>query len=230
MARSQAGIGYGTVLEIALADTPETLVYIAETTSHTPPSFTDETVEVTHMQSPNRAREYVAGLTDTGESTHEMNFVPASPTDRFLLSIGGKNLIAYLTFTNGYRMIYSAVRQGYERNIPMDDKRVATLTLKASGDPIMTPTPAAPRNLVSPSIDGIPKVGVPLVADQGIWAGAQDITYQWQAAGVDISGATASAFVPGTANIGDVITVEVTGANADFETVVVSAGTAVVAA
>lgn len=229
MARSQAELGYGTVLEIALASTPGTLVYIAETTSHTPPSFTDETVDVTHMQSPNRTREYIAGLTDTGESSHEMNFVPGSATDVFLLSIKGKNIIANLTFPNGYKLIYSAVRQGYERAIPVDDRMTATLTLKVSGDP--TPVAvSAPRNLVNPAIIGTAKVGAPLIVDQGVWAGALDIAYQWKAAGANISGATGPSYVPVTGDIGDTITCEITASNASFDTVELTAATAAVIA
>jgi hypothetical protein len=228
MARSQAQLGYGTVLEIALASAPTVFTYIAETTSHNPPSFTDATVEVTHMQSPNRSREYIAGLTDTGESTHEMNFVPGSATDAFLLASRGLALIARLTFTNGKSMVYNCVRSGYERGIVIDDRMTATLTLKVSGDPTMV-VQAAPRNLAVPTISGTAVVGSPLICDQGLWAGATDIEYQWQAAGADIVGAVAPSYVPVTGDIGDTITCEVTGVNSGFSTMAESAATAAVA-
>ncbi len=229
MPKSQASIGYGTTLEIALADTPSTFIYIEETTSHTPPSFTDDTVDATHMASPNRIREYISTLSDPGESSHEMNYIPGSPTDLFLSSIQGKRLVARLTFINGRQLIYSAFRSGYETEIPLDDKLAATLTLKVSGEPIPT-DPASPRNLALPTIEGTPKVGIPLIADQGIWAGASKVEFQWKADGANISGAIRSSFVPTTAQIGDAITVEVTASNDDFDTVVTSAATAVVAA
>lgn len=229
MAKSQARIGFGTTLEIALVSAPDVWTFIAETKSHTPPSFTDSTVEVTHMQSPNRKREYISGLTDSGSSSHEMNFIAGSVTDRFLLSIGGKNLVARLTFVQGMQMIYSAVREGYERDIPMDDAQTATLTLKVSGDPVLT-SAAAPRNLVAPTIEGTPKVGIPLIVDEGVWAGAEGVTYQWEAAGSPVSGATLSSYVPVAADIGDVMTCVVTGANGSFSTSVETAATAGVAA
>jgi len=229
MPASKAMIGYGTVLEIARASAPSTWTYIAETKSHTPPSFTDSTVEVTHAQSPGRAREYIGGLSDPGESSHEMNWIPGSATDTFLRGIGGDSLIARLTFPNGCQMIYNAIRAGYETDVPLDEGIGATLTLKVSGEPTMTAV-AAPRNLVAPVILGTPKVGVPLTVDPGVWAGARAITYQWQADGVDVSGATGGSLVPVTANIGDVITVVVNGANGSFDVDVESAGTAVVAA
>lgn len=229
MPKSQATIGYGTTLEIALADDPNTFVYIAETKSHTPPSFTDDTVDVTHMASPNRMREYISTLSDPGESSHEMNYIPGSPTDTFLSSIQGKRLVTRLTFTNGRQMIYSAYRSGYEREIPLDEGIGATLTLKVSGEPVLT-APSAPRSLAAPAIEGTPKVGVPLIADSGVWAGASELEYQWQVDGADVPGATASSYVPTVADVGSAVQVEITASNGDFETVLVSTATANVAA
>lgn len=229
MPASKAMIGYGTVLEIALASAPSTWTRIAETKSHKPPSFTDATAEVTHAQSPGRAREYIAGLSEPGESSHEMNWVPSSATDVFLRSIAGVNIIARLTFPNGCQMIYNAIRSSYETDVPLDEGIGATLTLKVSGEPTMTAA-AAPRNIVLPTISGTPKVGVPLVLDTGVWAGAKSLSYQWQADNVDVVGATGAAFVPVVGNVGDVITCVVTGANDDFSTSAETAGTTAVAA
>lgn len=230
MPASQASMGYRTALEIALASAPATFTYIAEVKSNTPPSFSDSTIDVTHMQSPGGVREYISGLSDAGESSHEMNYVPGSATDVFLRSIIRKNLVVRLTFPNGRQLIYNAVRSGYETDVPTDDGMSATLTLKVSGEPVMTPA-AAPRNLVAPAISGVARVGIPLTVDDGVWAGAQDVVYQWMGDGVDIAGATGRSYVPVVGDIGDVITCEVTGTNAAFSTAVVSAGTiAVVAA
>jgi hypothetical protein len=229
MAETEASIGYGVVLELALASTPATRVYIPEVTTVTPPSDKDDQVEATHAQSPNRYREFIPGLTDAGEAEAEMNYVPGSEADRFLMSVRGKRLIAYLTWPNGVSCIFHCSRQSYEKETPFDDKMTATLNLKASGEPIMTDT-AAPRNLVVPTIKGVAKVGTPLTVDSGDWAGAEEVTYQWKADAAAIVDAKGSSFVPATANIGDVITVTVTGTNSEFTTSVTSAGTTAVVA
>ena len=229
MPASQAAIGYGTVLEIALASTPSTFIYIAETTSHTPPSFTDSTVEVTHMQSPNRTREFIAGLVDAGESSHEMNYIPGSATDAFVRSMAGQNLVVRLTFPNGRQMIYNAVRSGYEIDVPTDEGMTATLTLKVSGDPALTAV-SAPRNLTAPLITGLAKVGIPLVVDSGVWAGAKSLTYQWRVDATNVAGATGTTYVPVTADVGKPVTVVVTGVNDSFNTAVTSAATSNVVA
>lgn len=229
MADTEVSIGYGTVLEIALATAPNEFTYIREVYALTPPSDTDDSIEATHMQSPNKTREYIPGLTDSGEASAEMNYVPGSATDRFIQSIKGKKLINRVTFENGIQVIFRGNRQGYEKDIPVDDRKTATLTLRVSGDPIMTGV-TAPRNIDLPLIEGVAKVGSPLTVDWGIWAGAEDLSYQWKVGGDVIANANTSSYVPVAADIGDTITVDVTGTNTLYSATVSSAATAVVIA
>ncbi len=229
MSETQARIGYGFVLLLALASEPQTKFLIAETKTATPPSETDDQQEATHSQSPNGYREFVPGLTDGGEASFEMNYIPGSVTDRFLLSLRGKRLVAYLVWPNGVQCIFSCSRSGYEKDASVEDVSSATLTLKVSGEPTMTDA-TAPENIVAPTIKGVAKVGVPLEAVQGVWAGASDITYQWKADDTVVAGATSSSFVPKVANVGDVITVEVTAKNDDFTVTETSVGTSAVVA
>lgn len=229
MADTEARIGYGTVLEIALASAPTEFTYVKETFSATPPSDKDDQAEATHFQSPNRYREYIANLTDGGEASVEMNYVPGSATDKFLRSIRGKRLISRFTFPNGVQIIFMGSRASYETDIPNADKMTSTLTIKVSGEPIMT-EPAAPNNLIAPTITGTPKVGIPLTVDGGAWAGAMEVTYQWQVAGVNVVGATGASYVPVVGDATKKVTVEVTGSNDSFDTMVETAETAVVAA
>lgn len=221
---TNAGIGYGTVLEIALASAPTVFTYVREVFNATPPSDTDETVDVTHFQSPNRTREYIPGLTDGGEASFEMNYVPGSATDTFLRStIKGVKLIARLTFANGVRIVFNCTRQGYEKGVPNEDKMTATLTLKVSGEPSQSAA-AAPINLVLPTITGTAQVGQVLTADPGEWAGAQALTYQWQgdASGngtfANISGETGQTMVVPVSQQGDDVRVVVTAANSSIYT------------
>ncbi|QPC87416.1 histidine kinase [Mesorhizobium sp. NBSH29] len=229
MADTAARIGYGTVLEIALATAPTAFTFIRETFSATPPSDTDDQVDATHFQSPNRYREFIPGLTDAGEASFEMNYVPGSATDRFLNSIKGKRIVCRLTFPNGVQIIFSASRGSYEKDVPIDDKMTATLTLKVSGEPVITEI-AAPINLLVPSISGTPKVGLPLTVDGGAWAGAMELTYQWKVAAAVVAGATGSSYVPVVGDATKTVTVAVTGTNDGFTTVVTSAATSAVAA
>lgn len=225
MPDTEASIGYGITFEMADPATPATREYISEIYDVTPPSDTTDMVDATHMGSPNRSREFVEGLTDSGEASLEMNYVPGSPSDRKLIAAKGKRKFCYVTFPNGVQCIFIGIRQSYEKTAPLDDKMTASVTFKVSGEPTVTEA-TAPRNLVAPTIQGTAKVGVPLTIDTGIWAGAQDVTYQWKVDGADVSGATGLSYVPVSGNVGKPVTVTVTGANDDFSTAVTTAATA----
>lgn len=234
---TNAGIGYGTVLQLALASAPTDFTYIREVFSATPPNEADESVDVTHFQSPNRSREYVPGFTDGGEASFEMNYVPGSATDVFLRSIKGKALVARVTFPNGVRISFNCSRQSYETSVPNEDKMTATLSLKVSGDATQSAA-AAPINLVLPSITGTAQVGQVLTADPGEWAGALELTYQWQGdtsgngTFANISGATGSTLVVPVSQQGDDVRVVVTAANSSIHTTAANSAetTAVLAA
>lgn len=229
MADTEASIGYGITFEMADVATPAAFTYLSEVYDVTPPSDTTDSVDATHMQSPNRTREFIEGLTDPGEASFEMNYVPGSPSDRALEAAKGKRKICRITFPNGCQLQFTGIRQSYEKAAPTDDKMTATVTFKVSGEPILT-DPAAPRNISLPTISGTAKVGSPLTLDRGIWAGAENFEYQWQAANADIAGATGLSYVPVAGDIGDTITCVVTAYNDDFDTDAETVATAAVVA
>lgn len=71
----------------------------------------------------------------------------------------------------------------------------------------------APVNSAVPTITGVAQVGQTLTAHPGAWTSVDPdkvITYQWEADGAPISGATSSMYIPIVGQIGDVITVVVT--------------------
>lgn len=229
MSETQARIGYGSTVEMADLATPTAFTYIAEVGAITPPSDSTAAEDATHMQSPNRTMEFIDGMTDPGEFSFEMNLVPGSASDLYLTAAKGKRKWIRQTFPSGQQLLFVGIRTGYSKTIPVATKMSATVTFKVSGSPTMTAI-AAPTNLSAPTIPATAKVGAPLIVNPGIWAGALTVTYQWQADGVDIAGATGDTFVPLVGNVGDVITCEVTGTNSGFSTEVETAGTAAVIA
>ena len=75
----------------------------------------------------------------------------------------------------------------------------------------------APAIAIAPSIGGPAQVGEPLYADPGVWMSAPSAyAYQWEwlDAGVNISGATADAYVPVDSDIGHTLAVKVSATNA----------------
>ncbi|TKT42795.1 hypothetical protein [Rhizobium sp. LC145] len=89
-----------------------------------------------------------------------------------------------------------------------------------------------PANTALPTVSGTAQVGQTLTATNGTWTGTPTPTYtrQWKADGVNISGATATTYVPVEGDVGKVITVTVTGTNSAGNASATSAGTAAVIA
>lgn len=77
-----------------------------------------------------------------------------------------------------------------------------------------SPQQQAPANTVTPAISGTAQVGDVLTASTGTWTNSPTTyTYQWNAGGTAISGATSSSYTLISSEVGDTITVTVTAAN-----------------
>lgn len=137
---SNALLGYGSVVQVSTGDSPDVLQALDEITNITPPGNTLDQIDVSHMQSPNRRREYIPGMTDGGEFSCEMNFVPGGATDDFLFAIlntpVGQSRLRHirLSFPNGVTWFFDGQLTTYEMSMPFDDKMTATATFKVTGD------------------------------------------------------------------------------------------------
>jgi len=139
MPASNAILGYGSVFEIVSDSSPDAYVPMAEVKSITPPSADVDQVEVTHMQSPGRYREFISGLIDGGEVSFEMNFIPGSPSDARIFELlnlpagVSRRRACRISFPTGRTWFFDAEITGYEPDVPFDDAMTATVTLKVSG-------------------------------------------------------------------------------------------------
>lgn len=124
--------------EFWLDDAGGTLTQIAEVTAITPPNPQTADIEVTNFKSPNRRREYIAGLIEDGEGTFEMNLVPGSASDILLRAAQNDGAareyrIIIPTATTGWQIDGECIVKGYERSIPIDDRMTATVTVRFTG-------------------------------------------------------------------------------------------------
>lgn len=133
---AQIGIGAEFWLENN-AGTP-VLTQLGEITGISMPNPQTAEVEATHFGSPDRRREYISGLIDDGEGTFEMNLVPGSATDALIRGAQASGL------TKAYKIVIpdgggtwevegDCIVRGYERNIPIDDRMTAILTVRFTG-------------------------------------------------------------------------------------------------
>ena len=93
-------------------------------------------------------------------------------------------------------------------------------------------TPPPPLNTALPSVPGLLRQGVTVIAANGSWLGSPTFGYQWQRcvelACTAIVGASAQAYVPVAADVGKALRVIVTGTNAGGSASATSANSAVV--
>jgi predicted secreted protein len=142
----------GSSAEFWLADDAGVLTELEEILSVTPPNPQVDDVEATHFKSPGRRREYISGLIEDGEGVFEMNYVPGSDTDELIreaLEAGDDREYKIVVPDGdfGWAISGTCIVKGYERNIPIDDRMTASLTVRFTGEtleeaqPEPTPTP-----------------------------------------------------------------------------------------
>lgn len=138
MPATQARIGHGTTIGYAEIGTPEgPYTTLGEVTNVTPPPISRDLIDATHMESEEGWREYIPGLKDGGEMSLDLNFVPGSATDDFMVAEQAVETVRpwEITFPNGAIWRFTAFCSGYEPAVPVDDKMTATATFKVSGKP-----------------------------------------------------------------------------------------------
>jgi predicted secreted protein len=133
---TDARIGWST--EFWLDDENGVLQQLDEIIAVTPPNPQVEDVEATHFLSPDRRREYITGLIEDGEGTFEMNLVPGSDTDEIIRAAinDGESRSYKIVLPDGdfgWAIEGDCIVKGYERNIPIDDRMTATLTVRFTG-------------------------------------------------------------------------------------------------
>lgn len=114
-------------------------VEIPDLMAVTPPSPTVETIDTTTHGSAGGVREFIAGLTDPGEASIRVNWIPGSSADVALAAAAAtKEVIPFrinVPAANDTRdFMGSAVVTSYEYDeVVIDDKMTAVLSLKVSG-------------------------------------------------------------------------------------------------
>lgn len=136
---SDALMGYGSKFQLESTVTPDLFTDLAEVFSITPPAMTVDQIDVSHMQSPNRTREFIDGMIDPGECSIEMNYVPGSASDLTLLAIlatapgSSRTRTCRIVYPNGASDTFDANLQSYEPDLSTDDKATATVSWRVTG-------------------------------------------------------------------------------------------------
>lgn len=133
---TQAMIGHGTKIEIETVAGTGSYTELAEIRSANKPNAQVDQNEGTTMSSPAGVKEFISGLTDFGEITMAMNWVPGAPTDEFIEDWregGNERRLVRITTPNNKVYTFLAFILGYSASIPVGEIMEAELTLKVAG-------------------------------------------------------------------------------------------------
>jgi hypothetical protein len=117
----------------------DVLTELVEVVSFTLPNGEAETIEATHLKSPNRRREYIPGLIEDGELEVVINYVPGSATDillRAALEDGDtRDWMAVIPReTANWEVTGDGIVTGYDRgSVVADGKMEGTVTIRITG-------------------------------------------------------------------------------------------------
>jgi hypothetical protein len=141
---TEARIGWGGKLYLGTDNTETTLTQLAEVRECGFPSDETDEAEATHLLSPGRRKEFIAGLIDGGEFTATLNYVPGSATDLLLTAakVAGDTRKIKIVIpdetgagTADWNIVTSAFVKKYAPdNMVPGDVITATATFRVTGD------------------------------------------------------------------------------------------------
>jgi hypothetical protein len=137
MAATEAAIGAGTWMKRGGVTATGFADIGVEITSIGVPGVARDAPEATHMTSPDKYREFIAGLMDAGEVPLEYNFVPALTDPMIACVEAGK--VFYQIGNADWPVIFQfqAICSAPERAVPLDDKMTGSASFRISGKPTL---------------------------------------------------------------------------------------------
>ncbi|MFW8636708.1 phage tail tube protein [Cribrihabitans pelagius] len=136
---TSAQIGMGATFSIGDGFDGGSIGYakVGEVTGITSLTITRETIDTTHLESPDDFREYIAGLLDTDPATIAFNYVPSAADPLYAAMIAGKGDFR-ITYPNGVKMDFSGIPQSWKPGDPSPTTMAGEFTVKASGKPTLS--------------------------------------------------------------------------------------------
>lgn len=138
---TEARIGWGAELQVGTSSSAASLVELGEVRSFGVPKEEADEHEVTHFKSPDRHKEYISGLIESGEITATLNYVPGGATDLLLADArdtGTTRAVRFIipdqTGTAAWQITTSGFVKHYSPNdVEPNSPITATLTIRVTG-------------------------------------------------------------------------------------------------
>jgi hypothetical protein len=135
-------IGYNTIF--AKKTGANAYTDLAEVVDISPPELSRDSVQFTHMKSPDGHHEFKPGLSDAGEVTITYNLIPGEADDDVIADhLASRSVDDWrITFPNEAKLAFRGFATNHGRATPMGDKMTGSATFKVTGKPVLTPAPA----------------------------------------------------------------------------------------
>ncbi|WP_017999924.1 phage tail tube protein [Paracoccus sp. N5] len=140
MPATNAQIGLGSRFGIKNG---ATYTAVAEVTRITPAGWSRNTVDATHLESPDAYAEFIAGLKTGSDCTFDVNWIPA-PSDPLLAAFEAGDGDFQILFPSGtVAMQFAGVVTEFKPGeVSPEGKLSASVTIKPSGKPLIVTVPA----------------------------------------------------------------------------------------
>lgn len=135
MPATTADTGYGAKFGIE-GGTPGTYDDVAEVTRIKPIGFSRDEEDATHLQSPDRFKEFIGAMLEATPCEFEFNWIPAAD-DPMLAAFLAPSGNYQITAPNGVRMQFSGFFQSYEPGEFTNGKMTASATIRPAGLPTL---------------------------------------------------------------------------------------------
>ena len=133
---SDAKIGYGSTFGIEDPGTPGTYDLAAEVTRISPPGWSRDSEEVTHLNSLDRYKEFIAALKEGTPCELEFNWIPTA-NDPMVTAFEADTGNYEITAPNGVRLQFSGFFTTYAPGEITNGKMTASATIQPTGKPTL---------------------------------------------------------------------------------------------
>ncbi len=141
---SQAMTGLGIIIAMKATAAAAAYTDIGEPFEIEPPEQMDDEIEVSNFLSPNGFKEFIGGMTDPGECTFSINYIPGGPTEELIFGAKATKRSVPFKFTwpNGAVWSFNLLIRGFKPTAPLNDRLTAQITGRVSGSIIRAAPPA----------------------------------------------------------------------------------------
>lgn len=131
----------GTYISVGDGSSPVSYTEIGEVKSIGGPNESSEEIDVTHLRSPGRRREFIQSFLDAGELPLTVNWIPSNGSQQTIKNLYGSGEVRgfKINYPNGSVQLFHAFVKGVGQTTQVGSALEGTFTLRITGDVALHP-------------------------------------------------------------------------------------------